>query len=136
MKTKLFDAITLKFVLVGIVNTLVGNGVMFLLYNLFNCSFTFSTAANFIVGRIVSYFLNKYFTFKKKEKSLKEVIVFIINIAVCYILAYGIAKPLVYMLLSAFSLNLKDNIAMLLGSLIFIALNYISQRFIVFKKSN
>ena len=52
------------------------------------------------------------------------------------ILAYGIAKPLVYMLLSAFSLNLKDNIAMLLGSLIFIALNYISQRFIVFKKSN
>lgn len=34
MKQKIIDKVTLKFILVGIINTLVGTGTMFLLYNL------------------------------------------------------------------------------------------------------
>lgn len=61
---KFFDPSMLRFLLVGVVNTLVGAGIMFLLYNLAGCSYWLSSAANYIVGGVVSYFLNKYYTFK------------------------------------------------------------------------
>ena len=57
---KFFDPSMLRFLLVGVVNTLVGAGIMFLLYNLAGCSYWLSSAANYIVGGVVSYFLNKY----------------------------------------------------------------------------
>ena len=58
MKNKIIDKVTLKFILVGIINTLVGNGTMFLLYNVFSVGYNISTVANYVVGSIVSYFLN------------------------------------------------------------------------------
>ena len=133
MSKKLFDKTMIKFLIVGVINTLVGNGVMFLLYNLCSAGYTLSTIANYVVGSIVSYFLNKYYTFNKKQKSVKEVLRFIINIVVCYAVAYGLAKPLVYTLLSAATPSVKDNLAMLAGSGMFIVLNYFGQRFFAFK---
>lgn len=130
---KIIDKITLKFVLVGIINTLVGNGVMFLLYNFCGVGYTVSTVANYVVGSIVSYFLNKYYTFKQTKKSLKEVLKFILTIAVCYVIAYGLAKPAAYWMFSGFSKTVKDNLAMLAGSGMFIVLNYFGQRFFAFK---
>ena len=98
-KSKLIDITTIKFLIVGVINTLVGTGVMFVLYNFFSVSYWISSAANYVVGSIVSYFLNKYFTFQNKEKSLKQMIRFIVNIAACYLAAYGAAKPLISWLL-------------------------------------
>ena len=54
-----------KFILVGIINTLVGTTVMFVAYNLCHLNYWVSSASNYVVGSIVSYFLNKYFTFKQ-----------------------------------------------------------------------
>ena len=133
MKNKIVDKITIKFLLVGVINTLVGNGVMFLLYNLCSVGYGLSTVANYVVGSIVSYFLNKYYTFKQTKKSGKEVLRFIINIVACYAIAYGAAKPLAYLIFSGFSQSVKDNLAMLAGSGIFIVLNYFGQRFFAFK---
>ena len=45
---KFFDPSMLRFLLVGVVNTLVGAGIMFLLYNLAGCSYWLSSAANYI----------------------------------------------------------------------------------------
>ena len=64
-KQKLIDITTVKFLLVGVINTLVGTGTMFGLYNCLGCSYWVSSAGNYIVGSIVSYFLNKYFTSEK-----------------------------------------------------------------------
>lgn len=133
MKNKIIDKTTLKFLLVGIINTLVGNGVMFLLYNLCGVGYTLSTVANYVVGSIVSYFLNKYYTFKQNKKSFKEVLRFIITIIVCYAVAYGAAKPLAYLVFGGLSETIKDNLAMLAGSGMFIVLNYFGQRFFAFK---
>lgn len=79
-----------KFVLVGIVNTLVGTAVMFAAYNVLHLSYWISSASNYVVGSIVSYFLNKYFTFQNKEKSWKQLVKFALNITVCYLVAYGL----------------------------------------------
>ena len=136
MKSNFFDITMLKFILVGIVNTLVGTGVMFALYNLAGCNYWVSSAANYIVGSIVSYFLNKYFTFQDKSRSFKTVVRFVVNISVCYLLAYGIAKPVTLWILSGQPQKIQENIAMLVGMGLFVCLNYIGQRFITFKKEN
>ena len=133
--TSLIDAKLLKFIIVGVINTLVGMAIMLGLYNLAGCSYWVSSAANYILTSILSYFLNKYFTFQNKEKSLGQVLRIIINIAVCYLLAYGIAKPLTLAVLAGFGEKVQTNIAMLVGMCLFTALNYIGQRLFAFKET-
>lgn len=132
---KLIDKTTIKFLMVGVINTIVGTSIMFLLYNVGHVDYWISSAANYIVGSIVSYFLNKYFTFQNKKKSLKQIIRFIVNISVCYLLAYGISRPLIRMILSFAEKNVQDNIAMLAAMCLFVGFNYLGQRFLVFKES-
>lgn len=165
---KFFDVKFWKFVLVGIVNTIVGYGIMLGYYNVaasfgwFNgdINYWIGSAANIILGSILSYFLNKYFTFQNKDSNKKTAIRFIINIAVCYLLAYGIAKPLITWVtvnwLGGFSAAVaawlsglsffagktmgelatlvSDNISMLAGSVLFVMFNYVGQRFFAFKE--
>ena len=132
---KILDVTFWKFVLVGIMNTLVGTTVMFVAYNVLHLSYWISSASNYIVGSIVSYFLNKYFTFQNKEKSVKQVVMFIINITICYLLAYGLAKPMVSWILSSENKVLQDNLSMLVGMGAFVVFNYFGQRLFVFKTS-
>ena len=133
-----FDRTIIKFLLVGILNTFVGSGLMFLLYNLVGLSYWVSSIANYVVGSILSFFLNKYFTFQKKGWSWSQVSKFVLNIVVCYLLAYGAAKPLILYLMSGQSIKIQENIAMLIGMCLFTGLNYLGQRFFAFhnKKEN
>ena len=122
-------------------NTLVGYGVMFGLYNLAglhlwgDTGYWISSAANYVVGSIVSFFLNKHFTFRNQEKGAGVVIRFVVNISVCYLLAYGLAKPAVSWALGGMGLSeqLQGNLTMLFGSGLFVLLNYFGQRFFAFK---
>lgn len=139
-----FDIKFWKFILVGIVNTLVGNGLQFLFYNLFGWNVWISSVLGYIIGSVVSYFLNKYFTFKNKERGWKPLVRFAVNIAVCYTLAYVIAVPLVNWICTVnnwtmFGWTVKkfaDNLSMVAGACLFVAFNYIGQRFFAFREKN
>lgn len=140
-----FDIKFWKFLLVGVLNTIIGNGLMFVFYNftpLQNAywgiidGYWVSSALGYIIGSIASYFLNKHFTFKNTEKGIKPVLRFSINIAVCYLLAYGLAKPLISLVLSGAGENIQANVAMLAGMCLFVAFNYIGQRFFAFKEKD
>lgn len=131
---KIIDVKLLKFILVGIVNTIVGTAIMFGLYNFAGCSYWVSSAANYILTSILSYVLNKYFTFGHKGNAAESGVRFAVNIAVCYLMAYGIAKPLVRMIFEGASVSIQENAAMLAGMCIFVGLNYIGQRFFVFRE--
>ena len=120
---KKIDSTFIRFAMVGVANTIFGTAIMFLFYNVFHLSYWVSSASNYIFGSILSYFLNKNFTFR-----------FVINISICYAIAYGIAKPLVRMLLSGQSVKIQDNGAMLVGMVLFVVINYLGQRLFVFKK--
>ena len=133
MLKKLLDGKLVKFLIVGVINTLIGAAIMFLLYNVANCSYWLSSAANYIVGGIVSFILNKHFTFKNKDSLKRTVPRFVLNVAVCYGVAYGIAKPLALRLLAGFDEKLQTNAAMLAGLCLYTALNYLGQRFFAFR---
>lgn len=129
------DKTMIRFLVVGVVNTIIGSGTMLLLYNVFRCNYWVSSAGNYIVGSIVSYFLNKYFTFQNRNRSLTMIVKFIINISLCYLIAYGAAKPAIRWLLAGAAVRIQENVAMLFGMCIFVVLNYLGQRFLVFTHS-
>ena len=88
------------------------------------------------MGSMVSFFLNKHFTFRNQEKGAGVVLRFVVNISVCWLLAYGLAKPAVAWVLSGWGLSaqLQGNLTMLAGSGLFVILNYFGQRFFAFKQ--
>lgn len=131
---KFLDRTFFKFILVGVVNTVFGYAVMFVAYNVCNFNYWVSSAANYFFGSILSYFLNKYYTFECKKKSMRVILKFTLNIVVCYLVAYGVAKPLMAWVLNSFDNNIQENIAMLFGMCLFVLLNYLGQRFFAFKK--
>ena len=134
--TDFFDKTFWRFILVGVVNTLFGAGIMFVFYNCFHFSYWISSASNYFFGSILSYFLNRYFTFSNRARGWKTVIKFTVNIAGCYLIAYGLARPFIRLVLSGLSQKLTDNVAMILGMCVFVALNYVSQRFLTFKEDS
>ena len=135
-----------KFILVGILNTLVGEGINLLLLNPIGWkqySWGVGVAAfiGIVVGSIVSYFLNKYFTFKNKEKGWKPMVRFTVNIVACMLVRIGVSTA-VYELSKAASLSMfgmdtvtfAANLSWAVGACTFVACNYIGQRFFAFKE--
>ena len=83
---------------------------------------------------MVSFFLNKYFTFRKKTWAWGEVLRFGVNVALCWLIAYGAAKPLTLRALAGQPPAFQENAAMLVGMCLYTALNYLGQRFFFFLK--
>ena len=106
---------------------------MFTAYNVFHLGYWISSGANYILGSVLSYFLNKYFTFQNKRRDWKIIAKFVINILICYVIAYGMAKPLASSILKTVPRMVQENGAMLVGMGLFVILNYCGQRFFAFK---
>ena len=123
-----------KFLAVGVINTIVGYGVMFGTYNLLGWDYWLASAANYVVGSVCSFFLNKYFTFQAKSFSAGEVVRFVFCILLCYLVGYGVARPCVRLVFQSASATLQDNLAMLGGSGVFTVLNFFGQKLFVFQK--
>ena len=93
-----------------------------------------ATLANYIPTSILSFLLNRSFTFRDKEKGWRPAARFAVNIAVCYLLAYGVAQPLVAFLFTAAGETARDNLSMLAGMGLFTLLNYFGQKFFAFRQ--
>ena len=132
-KPAFFERIFFKFILVGIINTIVGSAIMFSLYNVVHLSYWLSSACNYCLTSVLSFFLNKYYTFGVRYWSAVMVIAFVFTIAVSYLMAYGIAKPAMNSLLINSPQKIRDNAALFTGMCLFTGINYLGQRLIVFR---
>ena len=135
-KKQLFDKTFLTFLVVGIVNTAFGTAIMFVLYNAFGCSYWVSSFCDYFFGSILSYFLNKHFTFPYQGTDWRSIVKFALNIVVCYLIAYSIALPLTRWCLESMHLSkpVVENVAMLVGTGLFMLINYFGQKFFAFKR--
>ena len=126
----------LKFLFVGVLNTLLGAAIMYGLYNLADFGYWISSAVAYVAASIFSFFMNRSFTFGDKSSLGLPALKFVANIAVCYLLAFSVAKPLILFLLNSMNLPQKatDNIAMITGMVLFTGINYIGQRYFVFHR--
>lgn len=137
MAQKLFDKTFLTFLVVGVVNTAFGTIIMFVLYNFFGCSYWVSSFCDYFFGSILSYFLNKHFTFHYQGTDWGSIAKFALNIVVCYVIAYSLALPLTRLALESLQLSktVVENVAMLVGTGLFMVINYAGQKYFAFKKA-
>ena len=131
---KWIDASVWKFLLVGIGNTLLSAVLMFLLEGL---GYWPSTAIAYVAGAVMSFFLNRSFTFQSKAAFWPSAAKFALNVAVCYLVAYSIAQPLAGWVLGRFGVPelWVERLAKLGGMGLYTILNYFGQRFFAFKKA-
>lgn len=136
-KHKAFIMEVIHFCIVGVINTLMGLIVIEILYNLIRLNYWASSGISYFIGGVFSYFANAKVTFKVEDKDRDKGLPwrFAINIIVCYLIAYGVAKPLVKHVLSAQPTVIVENVAILTGMVLFTVMNFFGQKFFVFKKT-
>lgn len=125
----------ISFGIIGIFNTLLGILLIELFYNVFHWNYWVSSITSYVIGSIYSFFANKKLTFRVEGRMGSTAIRFAVNTAICYGIAYGVAKPLVKVFLADMSQRGVENVALLVGMGLFIVLNFFGQKFFVFKES-
>ena len=124
----------IHFGMVGVINTLMGWGIMAVLYNLIHLNYWLSSGISYFIGSVFSYHANAKVTFKVENRDKWLPWRFAINIIVCYLVAFSVAQPLVKYLLSSQSVRIVDNVAMVCGMCFFIFMNFFGQKLFVFRK--
>ena len=124
-----------RFLLVGVLNTVLSAVLMFLLYDCFHLSYWPATAIAYVAGAVVSFFLNFRFTFKSNANPALAALRFAVNVAVCYVIAYSLAQPLVKTVFSGvLTPEWSERAAMVAGMGLYTILNYLGQRFFAFRR--
>lgn len=137
-KDKVFQFI--RFVIVGVVNTgldlLVLNALVYIFVVKDPLIFSLCKGVSFIVAVINSYYMNKYFTFKKKETKKNDFYLFIIISLVGLVINMAISGISFYLLgefTNTISINLIATISGIIGALFSMLINYIGYSYFVFK---
>ena len=129
-----------KFIVVGVLNTLVDLGVLNLL--IFAVGITLGPAyvvfksISFIAAVSNSYVWNKYWTFGSGNKDTKEIAQFFAVSIVGFFLNVGIASAIAnFVSIAGFSPQLMANVGALSGTVLGLIWNFLGYKFIVFKKT-
>lgn len=128
-----------RFLLVGVINTIVGLSAMYVFLHGFSCSYWVSTFIGNTIGAIVSYFLNRTFTFKSKTAVRSSMFRFAVVILFCYFFSYFLGEKFAFFVFSKLPFFPKNNItdaAVLFGTGFYTVSNYWGQRLFVFHKKH
>ena len=116
----------IRYNLVGIVNTIAGFSIIFLLMFV-GVGATASNAIGYAIGSILSFYLNSRYTFKSTQTNKSQMVKFFAILGVSYILNF---ITLQYLL--GFS---NPYIAQIGSAIVYTVSSFIMVKFIVFKDS-
>ncbi|WP_226534887.1 GtrA family protein [Fictibacillus halophilus] len=121
-----------KFVIVGIINTCIGISISFILLNGFHTGYWPSTFIGNAAGAVVSYILNRKFTFQSKTSVGVSSIRFLAVILISYFVAYSLSSQII----NALDLQILTNkeSSVLLGACLYTFANYMGQKYFVFTR--
>jgi putative flippase GtrA len=125
-----------RFLLVGVFNTMVGLGSSFLFYNVLHLGYWTSTFLGNTIGAVVSYGLNKTFTFRSKATIQSSWWKFLLVILACYGFSYGASMLLGRAwsaIFPAFPTIWIHNGAILVGNGIYMISNYLGHKYFTFR---
>lgn len=128
-----------RFIMVGVVNTVVGLSVMYLLLHLLGQSYWIATFVGNSIGAFVSFILNRNFTFKSQNSMSKSAVRFVIVILCCYFLSYEMGRRFVVDILKNNDFipkNIQTDLSVLVGTCLYTLLNYFGQKLFVFSKED
>lgn len=120
------DSKFIRYLIIGAFNTIIGYGIIFILMAL-GVMPEIANIIGYIFGIIVSYILNKIYTFKTKTKSKKEFIRFVM----CMICSYLINFIALIVLYRYFDVD--KYIATIISSIFYTLSGYIFSKYFAFK---
>ncbi len=125
--SKTIDKTFVRFLFVGVLNTIIGYSVIMVLFHLVGLTYGVSYFLSYVVGVVISFFLNRKFVFFSKNHKLFEFFRFLIAFGISYIVSY------IFLYLFVEYQILGENIAFLGGMVIYSTLFYLLNKYIVFK---
>jgi len=123
-----FFAQSIKYIVVGIINTLLTLVVIWLMRNVFHTPLVVANVTGYVLGFINSFLLNRSWTFKSFNDWKKEFIKFLMVFFICYLIQLG-----VLLLLEKYT-GLKETYNVLIGMVVYTALNFLFNKYFTFKK--
>lgn len=136
LKQLVRDPSLYSFLLIGLGNTAISLALQFLFYSHLHWGYWPSSALAFFLASISSFCLNRRYSFHSQGNVWVDALRFSINIAVCYLIAYGIAQPLTNWIVPLLGWPLlirwQGELSLLAGNGLFTCLNYFGQRFFAF----
>ena len=136
MKSILAEPSLWIFLLIGAINTVLSLSLQMIFYSFFHWGYWGSSATAFLICSIISFYCNRKYSFKSTGKIWASAIKFSINILICYLIAYSIAKPLMLYIIAMVHIRLLNTyasqLALIMGNVLFTVMNYFGQRFFAF----
>ena len=124
----LFDSTFIRYSLVGLLNTGITLGTVFLLMFL-NVHYLIANGVGYLAGALNSFYFNKHFTFNAKQAWSSELSRFIFSMVFCYLIQW-------FFLLGAVEyFTLSKVFSQIAGNVIFTILFYILCKWFVFNSS-
>ncbi|WP_307149325.1 GtrA family protein [Robertmurraya andreesenii] len=124
----------MRFLLVGVLNTMIGLSVTFIVLHGLGQGYWMSTFIGNCVGAICSFILNRAFTFRSDVSYMAGGIRFIAVILLCYFIAYSLS-PMLARSIPSLELLSKKDFSVLMGAVLYTVFNYLGQRYIVFGRN-
>ena len=128
-----------KYCLVGVLNTLVTLGVIYLCKSLLGWNLYVSNALGYICGVINSFLCNKQWVFRSNGSYSREAVKFLIGFGLCYALQLWVVWMLTESQFGSFNFRILGivlsgyGIATLLGNVVYTLANFVYNRTVTFK---
>ena len=136
MLRRLWQSSFVRFLFVGVLNTLIGLSSILIIFNVVGIGYWLSTFLGNTIGGVTSYFLNRRITFRSNTSFKRSWWKFMLVVLLCYASSYSIglwivkwASPFFPELSRAFI----DNAAVIVGSGLYTISNYLGHRYITFR---
>jgi putative flippase GtrA len=117
----------MKFGLVGVLNTGITLGMIFVLMKGLRVHYALSNCIGYALGFLSSFVFNKKWTFQSKGNVSREGVLFGAVFGVCYLIQLGA------LLLMKETMNIKADYAQLLAIAVYTGLNFMLNKLITFK---
>jgi putative flippase GtrA len=118
-----------RYLLVGVTNTLVGYGVILFVQLGLGVHAIVANALGYFVGLVVSYWLNRVYTFRSTQSHAKSIPTFVAVAGMCYVLNLAVLQ------LTIGYLGLSASIAQGLAICSYTIAFFVASRYLVFKNN-
>ena len=115
-----------RFILVGIVNTIIGYSLIMLFFHVFGLTYGSSYFLSYVISFVISFFLNRRFVFFSKNKKMREFIKFSLSFFISYVISY------IFLYLFVEYKIMDADIAFFAGMVIYSSLFYLLNRHVTF----
>lgn len=123
---KILDSSFVRYLFVGLFNTLFGFGIIFILMY-YGVLAEIANLIGYFFGILLSYLLNKYFTFRSKNSHKNEFYKFIIAMGIAYLI------NLCALSISYRILHIDKYLSQIIAGICYTISGYLLNRFFTFK---